>query len=64
MTWKKVVKCWHELPDWVKVGGWIGFSAAVTAVGSYLLKQPELFPYYGLINFVLFAVKELNKKKK
>jgi hypothetical protein len=55
-------KVWHDLPDWVKVGGWIGGSAAIAAVGSYLLQQPALFKWYGLINFVLFMVKELDKK--
>lgn len=59
---KKISELWHSLPEFVQVGIWIGFSAGVTAVGSYLLGRPELFSYYGVINFVLFTVKELDKK--
>lgn len=68
-NWKEVKKMtkveltlWDRTPKFVKVGLWIGFSAGVTALGSYLLQRPELFAYYGLINFVLVAINELNKK--
>lgn len=55
-------KYWDAIPNWIKVGLWIGFSAGVTAIGSYLLERPELVAYYGVINFVLYALKELGKK--
>ena len=61
---KKIKKFWNDLPDFVKVAAWIGFSALVTAVGSYLLERPELFQFYGLINFILYAIKELDKKRR
>lgn len=54
---------YDQTPDWLKTGMWIGISAGVTAVCSYLLERPELFQYYGLINFILFAVKEASKKR-
>lgn len=53
---------YDRIPDWVKVGLWIGFSAGITAVCSYILEQPELVKYYGVVNFVLFAIKEIDKK--
>ena len=59
---KRISKFWHSLPEYIQVGCWIGFSAGVTAIGSYLLERPELFAYYGVINFVLFTLKELDKK--
>lgn len=59
---KKISKLWKSLPEFIKVGLWIGFSAAITAVASYLLERPELFNYYGVINFALFSIKELDKK--
>jgi len=59
---KKIYELWENLPDFVKVAAWIGFSASVTAVGSYLLERPEFFQYYGLVNFVLYAIKEIDKK--
>lgn len=42
---------------------WIGGSAAITAVCSYLLQRPELAAYYGVINFVLYAVKSANDRR-
>jgi len=59
---KKLSKYWKAIPDFIKVGLWIGFSAGVTAIGSYFLERPELMAYYGVVNFVLFAVKEADKK--
>ena len=45
-----------------QVGIWIGVSAGVTAVVTDLLKKPELFNYYGLLNFILVVINELDKK--
>jgi hypothetical protein len=53
---------WDKIPDFVKTGLWISLSAGITALGSYLLERPELFQWYGLINFILFSIKELDKK--
>jgi len=61
---EKLETVWHKLPEWVKPAAWIGLSAAITAVGSYILEQPELFQYYGVTNFILFFIKELNKKRR
>ena len=61
---KKIKKFWKGLPETIKVGLWIGFSAAITAICSWLLGKPELFQYYGFINLILFAIKEVNKKRK
>jgi hypothetical protein len=61
---KKLIAYWKGLPDYIKVGAWIGFSAAITAICSWLLQKPELFQYYGLLNFVLFTIKEFNKNRK
>ena len=61
---KKLTKIWHKLPETTQVIMWVGVSAAITAIGSYVLKQPELAKYYGVVNVILFFVKELNKKRK
>ena len=50
--------------DIVKTGLWIGVSAMITAVASYLLEKPELAAYYGVINFVLYTIKAVNDKRK
>jgi hypothetical protein len=57
-------KFWSSLPEWAKVGVWIAFSAAITELGAFLLQKPELFQWYGLINFVLFTLKEVRKARK
>jgi hypothetical protein len=59
----KISNYWKSLPDWIKTGIWISASAFITALGSYLLERPELFQYYGVINFILFALKEINKNR-
>ena len=59
---KKISEIWNAIPAWARVAVWIGASAVVTSVGSYLLGRPELFQYYGIINFVMVAVNELDKK--
>ena len=69
MTYKnlgtsKLSKLWHSLPETLKVGVWVGVSAGATATISYLLDKPELYQYYGVLNVLLFAVKELNKKRR
>lgn len=50
--------------DIVQTGLWIGISAGVTALISFLLEKPELAPYYGVLNFVLYAIKVANDKRK
>ncbi len=42
---------------------WVGVSAAVTAIASWVLVQPDLFKYYGVANVVLYFLNELKKKK-
>ena len=58
----KVIKFIDGLPKFIKVGLWIGVSAAVTYIGSEILNQPELAQYYGVVNMVLFSINELDKK--
>ena len=60
---EKLLKFWHNLPDTVKVSGWVFLSAGITAVCSWILEQPELFKYYGVANIILFAIKEANKAR-
>lgn len=43
---------------------WIGGSAAIMAVVSYLLQKPELAEWYGVLNFILYAVKYINDSRK
>lgn len=47
----------------IKVAGWIFLSAGLMAVISWALGKPEFLPYYGILNIVLFWLKELKKKK-
>lgn len=61
---EKITKLYEQTPDWVKTGLWIGLSAGVTATVSHLLERPELVPYYGILNFVLYALKEAEKKRR
>jgi len=60
----KVTAVWHRIPETLKVGIWVGFSAGATATISYLLERPEYFKYYGLLNILLFAIKEIGKSIK
>jgi hypothetical protein len=53
---------WNRIPDWIKVGLWVGVSAAITYIGSAVLERPELAQYYGIVNIILFGIKELDKK--
>lgn len=63
MTYEKVAALWHKVPETLKVAIWVGISAGLTALLSYLLEQPGLTQYYGLINVLLFALKEVEKKR-
>jgi len=63
MTYKNIADSWHKVPETVKVAIWVGISAGLTALLSYLLEQPELAQYYGIINILLFALKEVEKKR-
>ena len=58
----KIKSLYKTTPDWVKTGLWIAGSEALASLLAYLLKVPELKQYSGVINFILFAVKELKKK--
>lgn len=58
----KVTKFFDNLPKFIKVGLWVGISAAVTYIGSEILNRPDLAQYYGVVNVVLFSVNELDKK--
>lgn len=60
----KLIKFWHSIPETLKVGIWVGISAGLTGVCAYILKQPELFKYYGITNIVLFFIKEINKERR
>ena len=62
MTYEKATALWHKVPETLKVAIWVGISAGLTALLSYLLEQPGLTQYYGLINVLLFALKEAEKK--
>ena len=48
----------------VQTALWIGGSAAVMAVCAYLLQRPELVAYYGVLNFIVYALKDINDKRK
>lgn len=48
------------ISDSVKVALWIFVSAGVTALVSWLLAKPELFQWYGILNFVLYFIKKLD----
>jgi len=63
MTYEKATALWHKVPETLKVAVWVGISAGLTALLSYLLEQPELTQYYGVINILLFALKEIEKKR-
>ena len=50
--------------DRVQTAMWIGLSQAIASVCSYLLEIPELTQYAGVINFVAYAVKSTNDRRK
>jgi len=43
---------------------WVGLSAAITAICSAILQMPELTPYYGIVNIVLYSLKVANDQRK
>ena len=57
----RALKLWHSLPETLKVSVWVGVSAGATATISYLLDKPEYMNYYGVLNILLFAIKEIGK---
>jgi len=63
ITYEKVAALWHKVPETLKVAVWVGISAGLTALLSYLLERPEMAQYYGVINVLLFALKEIEKKR-
>ena len=46
----------------IKVALWVFVSAGIMAVITWALGKPEFLPYYGLLNIVLFWLKELKKE--
>ena len=50
--------------DRVQTALWIGLSQLVASVAAYLLTLPELAQYAGVINFVVYAVKSTNDRRK
>ena len=50
------------ISDSTKVAVWIFVSAGITAIASWALSQPDLFKWYGLINFIIYLVKQLDEK--
>lgn len=47
-----------------KTALWIGISAGLTAIITHLLERPDLFPYYGILNFILYFLKDTNDRRK
>ena len=64
MTRKNLIKAWDNLPRFVRVGVWVAISAGLTALISYLLEQPEMVAYYGVLNIILVALKESRDVRK
>ncbi len=52
------------IPQTTKVAIWVFVSAGLTALLSWALQKPELIQYYGLINILLYFLKELKKPEK
>ena len=51
------------IPSTYGVVLWVAASAAITAVCAWVLNQPDLVKYYGLVNVVLYFLAELKKGK-
>ena len=47
--------------DKVQVALWVGVSYLITQVLSALIKVPELMPWYGVINVLLYVAKNYKK---
>ena len=54
----KLVKLWDNLPRFVRVSVWVGISYGLIGIVSYLLEQPEMMKYAGILNILLVALKE------
>ena len=50
--------------DRVQTALWIGLSQAIASICAYLLSVPELSQYAGVINFIAYAVKSTNDRRK
>lgn len=46
-----------------KVLVWVGGSAAISAVCTHILNEPDFVKYYGIINIILFFLNELRKNE-
>ena len=49
------------IPETLGVALWVGVSAAITAIATWVLSQPNLFKYYGVANIILFMIAEFKK---
>jgi len=49
------------IPETWGVMLWVGGSAAVTAIATWVLQQPDLIKWYGVVNVVLYFLAELKK---
>lgn len=49
------------IPETWGVMLWVGASAGITAIATWVLAQPDLIKYYGIVNVVLFFLAELKK---
>ena len=61
---KRLVKFWDNLPRFVRASVWIGVSQGIMTAVSYLLEQPEMIKYAGLLNIILVALKEGNDRRR
>ena len=61
---KRLVKFWDNLPRFVRASVWIGISQGIMTAVSYLLEQPEMIKYAGLLNIILVALKEGNDRRR
>ena len=61
---KRLVKFWDNLPRFVRASVWIGISQGIMTAVSYLLEQPEMIKYAGLLNILLVALKEGNDRRR
>lgn len=54
----------NAVVETLPVAVWVGASAFITYIITQLLQKPELSAYYGILNVVLFLLKELRKEVK
>jgi hypothetical protein len=50
------------IPETFWVALWVFVSAGLTAFISWALQKPEYLQYYGILNVILYFIKELGKK--